>query len=52
MGLLPGTKGDDFTKYTGMEVLTGVTGCGEGFTGIDMRREGEKVAVSRNDSGE
>ena len=52
MGLFTGTKGGDFTRYTGMEVLTGVTGRGEGFTGMDMRREGEKGAVGRNDSGE
>ncbi|PMD16315.1 hypothetical protein NA56DRAFT_649472 [Hyaloscypha hepaticicola] len=51
MGLLTGVKGDDFTRYTGMEVLTGVTGRGEGFTGMDMRREGEKGAGSRNNSG-
>ncbi|PMD18490.1 hypothetical protein NA56DRAFT_643937 [Hyaloscypha hepaticicola] len=52
MGLLPGAKGGGFTRYTGMEVLTGVTGRGEGFTGTDMRGEGEKGAVGRNDSGE
>ena len=52
MGLLSGVKGSGFTRYTSMEVLTGVTGRGEGFTGTDMRREGEKGAVGKNDSGE
>ena len=52
MGLLSGVKGSGFTRYTSMEVLTGVTGRGEGFTGTDMRREEEKGMVSKNDNGE